>query len=69
MQKYVSRRKDKRQKYRRRSIFGMGQDGEQWVNYVDQHSESVRELISLTRNKRGFYQEGIRAATLRGSTF
>jgi hypothetical protein len=47
----------------------MGQDGEQWVNYVDQHSESVRELISLTRNKRGFYQEGIRAATLMGSTF
>jgi hypothetical protein len=47
----------------------MGQDGEQWVNYVDQHSESVRELISLTGNKRGFYQEGIRAATLMGSTF
>jgi len=69
VQKYVSRRKDKGQKYRRRSIFGMGQDGEQWVNYLAQHSESVRELISLTRNKRRFYQQGIRAATLMGSNF
>ena len=69
VQKYVSRRKDKCQKYRRRSIFGIGQDGEQWVNYLDQHSESVRELISLTRNKRRFYQQGIRAATLMGCTF
>jgi hypothetical protein len=56
VQKYVFRRKDKCQKYRRRSIFGTCQDGEQWVNYLDQHSESVRELISLTRNKRRFCQ-------------
>jgi len=35
VQKYVSRRKEKCQKYRRRSIFGIGQDGEQWVNYLD----------------------------------
>jgi hypothetical protein len=69
VQKYVSRRKDKCKKYRRRSIFGIGQDGEQWVNYLARHSESVRELISLTRNKRRFYQQGIRAATLMGSTF
>ena len=60
--------KDKCQKYRRRSIFGIGQDGEQWVNYLDRHSESVRELISLTRNKRRFYQQEIRAVTLMGST-
>lgn len=69
MRKYVSRRKDKRQKYRRRSIVGQNQDAEQWVNYLDRHSESVKELISLTRNKRRFYQQGIRAATLMGSTF
>ena len=56
VQKYVSRRKDKYQKYRRRSIFSLGQDGEQWVNYLDKHCESVRELISLTRNKRRFSQ-------------
>ena len=69
VQKYVCRRKDLCQKYRRRSIFGIGQDGEQWVNYLDQQSESVRELMELTRNKRRFYQQGIRAAALMGSTF
>ena len=47
----------------------MGQDGEQSVNYLARHSESVKELISLTRNKRRSYQQGIRAATLMGSTF
>lgn len=64
VQKYVSRRKDKRQKYRRRSIFGIGQDGEEWVNYLDRYSLEVQELMKLTRNKRRFYQQGIRAATL-----
>jgi hypothetical protein len=64
VQKYVSRRKDKRQKYRRRSIFGIGQDGEEWVNYLDRYSLEVQELMNLTRNKRRFYQHGIRAATL-----
>ncbi|MEG4293930.1 transposase [Microcoleus sp. C2C3] len=42
VQKYISRRKDKRQKYRRRSTFGIGQDAEQWVNYFEQHSELVQ---------------------------
>jgi hypothetical protein len=42
----------------------MGQDGEQWVNYLAQHSELVQVLISLTPNKRRFYQQGVRAATL-----
>jgi hypothetical protein len=26
------------------------QDGEQWVNYLDRSSESVQELMKLTRN-------------------
>jgi hypothetical protein len=38
VQKYVSRLKDKRKKYRTRSTFGVGKDGEQWVNYLDRHS-------------------------------
>ncbi|WP_333306444.1 hypothetical protein [Microcoleus sp. K4-C2] len=46
----------------------MGQDGEQWVNYLDKHSKFVRQLISLTRNKRRFYQQEIRAATFMGYT-
>jgi hypothetical protein len=64
VQKYVSRRKDKCRKYRRRSIFGMGQDGEQWVNYLDRYSLEVQELMKLTRNKRRFYQQDLRPATL-----
>jgi hypothetical protein len=64
VQKYVSRLKDKRKKYRRRSTFGVGKDGEQWVNYLDMHTLEIQELMKLTRNKRRFYQQGIRAATL-----
>ena len=63
VQKYVSRRKDKRQEYRRRSIFGIGQDAEEWANYLDRYSLEVQELMKLNRNKRRFYQQGIRAAT------
>ena len=68
IQKYVFRPKEPRKQYRRRSIFGVGLDGEQWVNYLDQYSETVQELMKLTRNKRCFYQLGMRAATLIGST-
>jgi hypothetical protein len=42
----------------------LAQDGEQWVNYLDKYSESVQELMNLTRNKRHFYQQGIQVATL-----
>ena len=42
----------------------LAQDGEHWVNYWDKYSESIQELMNLTRNKRRFYQQGIQAATL-----
>ena len=42
----------------------LAQDGEQRVNYLDKYSESVQELMNLTRNKRRFYQQDIQAATL-----
>lgn len=64
VQKYVSRPKELSKKYRRRSTFGVGLDGEQWVNYLDKYSESVQWLMKLTRNKRRFYQQGLQAATL-----
>ena len=44
----------------------MGQDGEQWANYIERHSLEIQELMKLTRNKRRFYQQGIQAATLMG---
>jgi hypothetical protein len=42
----------------------VGLDGEQWVNYLAQYSLEIQELMKLTRNKRRFYQEGLRAATV-----
>ena len=34
------------------------------VNYLEQYSDDVEQLIKLTPNKRRFYQQGMRAATL-----
>ena len=68
VQKYVSLRREPRKKYRRRSTFGMGQDGEKWANSLEQHGEAVQELMKLTPDKRRFYLQGIRAATLMRST-
>lgn len=64
VQKYVSRRKEPQKKYRRRSTFGVGLDGEKWVKYLEQYSLEVEQLMKLTPNKRHFYQQGMRAATL-----
>ena len=63
VQKYVSRGKESRKKYRRRSTFGIGHDREQWVNYLERHFLEIQELMKLTRNKRRFYRQGLRAAT------
>ena len=64
VQKYVSRRKEPKKRYRRRSTFGVGLDAEKWVNYLKQYSDEVEQLMKLTPNKRRFYQQGMRAATL-----
>ena len=64
VQKYICRRKEPNKRYRRRSTFGVGLDGEKWVNYLEQYSLEVEQLMKLTPNKRRFYQQGMRAATL-----
>jgi hypothetical protein len=64
LQKYVSRAKEPQRTYRRRSTFGSGNDSQQWRNYLEKYTEPVEELMKLTRNKRHFYQRGLRAATL-----
>ena len=48
VQKYVVRRKEPKKKYRRRSTFGVGLDGEKWVNYLEQYSDEVEQLMKLT---------------------
>ena len=42
----------------------MGLDGEKWVNYLEQYSDEVEQLMKLTPSKRRFYQQSMRAATL-----
>ena len=64
VQEYVSRRKEPKKRYGRRSTFGVGLDGEKWVNYLEQYSWEMEQLIKLTPSKRRFYQQGMRAATL-----
>ena len=64
VQEYGSRSKEPKKRYRRRSTFGVGLDGEKWVNYLEEYSLEVEQLMKLTPNKRRFYQQGMRAATL-----
>jgi hypothetical protein len=54
VQKYVCRRKEPKKRYRRRSTFGVGLDGEKWVNYLEKFSLEVEQLMKLTPNKRPF---------------
>jgi len=62
--KYVCRRQEPKKRYRRRSTFGVGLNGEKWVNYLEQYSDEVEQLIKLTRNESRFDRQGMRAATL-----
>ena len=64
VQKYVSRLYEPKKRYRRRSTFSVGLDGEKLVNYLEQYSDEVEQLMKLTPSKRRFYQQGMRAATL-----
>lgn len=68
VQKYVARVKEPRRTERRRSTFGVGLDGENWVNFMEEYADQMEDLMSLSRNKRAFYQRGLRAAKLIGST-
>jgi hypothetical protein len=49
LQKYVCRLKEPKRTYRRRSIFGSGNDSQQWINYLEKYAEPVEELMNLTR--------------------
>jgi hypothetical protein len=64
VQKYVSRRKEPKKKYRRRSTFGVGVDAKKWVDYLEQYAVEMQQLMNLTPSKRRFYEQGLRAATL-----
>jgi len=67
-EKYVCRPKEAGRIYRRRSTFGVGLDRENWVKNLEQYHQLTAELTSKSPHKRRFYQRGIRAQTLIGST-
>ena len=64
IQKYVGRVKESGRMERRHSSFYIGLYGQTWVNFVEQSKDLVTELIKLSRNKRQYYQRGIRAMEL-----
>jgi len=63
-QKYVCRTKEFGRIYRRRSTFGVGLDGENWVKNLEQYHQEAAELTNLSSHKRRFYQGEIRAPTI-----
>jgi hypothetical protein len=69
LRKYVCRLKDPKRTYRRRSIFGSGNDSQQWINYLEKYAEPVEELMNLTRNKRHFYQRARAGCNLAQARF
>lgn len=63
-QKYVCRPKEAGRIYRRRSTFGVGLDGENWVKNLEQYHQWAAELTSKSPHKRRFDRRGIRAQTI-----
>ena len=64
VQKYVARVKEPGRSDRRRSTFGVGLDGQMWVNSMEEYAEPMAELMRLSRNNLKYYQQGLRAARL-----
>ncbi len=61
IQKYVARTKEYGRLERRHSSFFIGLYGQTWVNFKDDCIELVTELMKINRNKRKYYQQGLRA--------
>jgi hypothetical protein len=64
IQKYVSRIKEYGRTERRHSSFYIGLYGQTWVNFKEICMDMVMELMRLNRNKRKYYQQGLRAMRL-----
>lgn len=64
VQNYVGRVKEAGRIERRHSSFYIGLYGGNWVNFVQPYEDLVAQLMILNRNKRPFYQRGLRAMEL-----
>jgi hypothetical protein len=65
-EKYVCRVKETGRTRRRHSNFWIGLYGSNWLIAVDSCQEWVESMLSLVRNKKSFYQKGLRAIKLIG---
>ena len=66
---YVGRPKEAKRQTRRHSRFYMGLHGQDWLDSLDIFAKEVEELVSLSPQKRRYYQRGRRAASLIQSVF
>ncbi len=61
---YICRPKETERTKRRHSKFWIGLYGYNWIAAFHECQDLVEELITSVRNKRAFYQRGLRAITL-----
>ena len=64
IQKYIARIKEYGRTERRHSSFYIGLYGQTWVNFKNICMDLVMELMRLHRNKRKYYQQGLKAMRL-----
>lgn len=64
VQKYVGRVQESGRVERRHSSFYIGLYGDTWVNFMKPCPDLVTDFMKLTRNKRQYYQRGLRAMSL-----
>lgn len=65
-EKYVCRPQETGRTRRRHSNFWIGLYGENWLIAFDSCQEWVESMLSFVRNKKSFYQKGLRAIKLIG---
>ncbi|MDP8934650.1 MAG: IS4 family transposase [Cyanobacteriota bacterium] len=68
-EKYVCRLQETGRTRRRHSSFWVGLYGENWLIAFDSCQEWVESMLSFVRNKKLFYQKGLRAIKLIGQAF
>jgi bifunctional pyridoxal-dependent enzyme with beta-cystathionase and maltose regulon repressor activities len=61
---YICRQKEAGRTKRRHSNFWVGLYGHNWIVAFHECEEWVEELVTSVRNKRTFYQRGLKALTL-----
>ena len=64
LQNYIGRVKEVRRIERRHSSFYIGLYGRTWVNFMDECTNIVSQLMRFNRNKSKYYQKGLRAMEL-----